>query len=95
MGPGLDNSSWEPFLTKVVIVDTSSSYLYIGTLSSVGDHFIVLRDVDVHDRAETPTTKEKYVLEARRFGVKPNRKEVSVRKAVIMSLSLLDDVIEY
>mgnify|MGYP001603480970 FL=1 len=34
-------------------------------------------------------------MEARKFGVKSNRKRVSVRREFIVSLSLLEDVVEY
>lgn len=91
----MENPEWTRYLDKVIVVDTNSDYVYIGTLASIADHFIVLKMVDVHDRNETPTTKEKYVLDAKKFGIKPNRKEVSVRKVVITSVSLLEDVIEY
>jgi small nuclear ribonucleoprotein (snRNP)-like protein len=90
-----ENEAWGPFVGKRVVIDTNSSYVYIGTLAMIGDHFIVLHEVDVHDRHETPSTKERYVMEAKKYGVKANRKEVSVRKIVITSLSLLDDIVDY
>lgn len=91
----VDNAGWDIYRGHVVIVDTSSAFLYIGTLAEVNDHFVRLTDVDVHDRAETPTTKEQYLITVKRFGVKPNRKEVSIRKAVALSVSRLDDVVLY
>ena len=91
----MDNAGWAPLQGKVVVVDTDSKYVYIGTLARVEDHFVVLADVDAHDSDETQSTKEQYVMECKRFGVKPNRKEISVRKSVIVSVSKLDDVITY
>lgn len=91
----MDNDAWKAWIGQVVVVDTTSSYVYIGTLADVGDHFLAMKDVDAHDRNEGVSTKEKYIMEAKRFGVKPNRKEVSVRKAVIVGLSRLEDVITY
>lgn len=82
-------------VNQVLVVDTDSQFVFLGTLSRVEDHFVVLRDVDVHDRNEGPSTKEQYVMEAKRFGIKPNRKEVSVRKVQVVSVSRLDDVILY
>lgn len=90
-----DHSDWQAFLGKEVVVDTNSSYVYLGVLSEVRDHFVVLKNVDVHDRNETPTTKEQYVMDAKRFGIKSNRKEVSIRTPTIVSLSKLEDVILY
>jgi small nuclear ribonucleoprotein (snRNP)-like protein len=90
-----DGADWGRFLGRIVVVDTDSSFLYLGTLKAVSDHFVVLEGVDVHDRRETPTTKEKYVLDAKRYGVRPNLKDVSIRKSVIVSLSRLEDVLDY
>ena len=91
----MDNASWEKWVGQVVVVDTSSNYVYIGTLVAVLDNFLEMKDVDVHDRGEGLSTKEKYVMEVRRFGVKPNRKEVSIRKFSIVSVSRLEDVLLY
>lgn len=91
----MDNAAWAPLTGKVVVVDTDSAFVYLGTLARVEDHFVVLTDVDAHDRHESTSTKEQYIMECKRFGVKPNRKEVSVRKSVIVSVSKLDDVITY
>jgi len=91
----VDNDAWNGWLGQVVVVDTSSNFVYIGTLARVIEHFVELKDADAHDRGEGLSTKEQYVMEAKRFGVKPNRKEVSVRKSAIVSLSKLDDVLLY
>jgi small nuclear ribonucleoprotein (snRNP)-like protein len=91
----VDNEAWKPLIGQVVVVDTDSMYLYLGTLSRVDDHFVVMTEVDAHDRRESPSTKEQYIMDARRYGVKPNRKEVSVRKAVVVSVSRLEDVLGY
>jgi len=91
----VDNDAWNGWLGQVVVVDTNSNFVYIGTLARVIEHFVELKDADAHDRGEGLSTKEQYVMEAKRFGVKPNRKEVSVRKSAIVSLSKLDDVLLY
>jgi small nuclear ribonucleoprotein (snRNP)-like protein len=91
----VDNPGWTPLVGQIVVVDTNTSFVYLGTLARVEDHFVVLSDVDAHDRNESSSTKEQYVMEAKRFGVKPNRKEVSVRKSLVVSVSRLDDVITY
>lgn len=91
----MDNAAWTPLVGQVVVVDTDSAFVYLGTLVRVEDHFVVLADVDAHDRHESTSTKEQYIMECRRFGVKPNRKEVSVRKSVVVSVSRLSDVITY
>ena len=91
----MDSEAWKPLVGHVVVVDTDSPFVYIGTLLRVEDHFVVLEKVDAHDRNESTSTKEQYIMEAKRFGVNANRKEVSVRKDKVVSVSKLDDVITY
>lgn len=90
-----ERKGWERFLGKGVIVDTRTPLIYMGTLRGVDDHFLVVETVDVHDRGEGHSTQEKYALEARKFGIKANRRNVTIRKEMVVSLSLLDDVIPY
>jgi hypothetical protein len=78
-----------------VVVDTDSSFVYLGTLKAVREHFLDLADADAHDRGDGTSTKEKYIMDVKRFGVRANRREVSVRKETVVSLSLLEDVVEY
>ena len=91
----MDNEAWKKYLDQAVVVDTDSHLVYLGVLSRVEDAFIVLSQVDVHDRREGPSTKEQYIMEAKRFGIRPNRREVAVRKETVVSLSRLEDVILY
>jgi hypothetical protein len=91
----VDTDAWSGWIGQVVVVDTSSNFVYIGTLARVLEHFVELKDADAHDRGEGLSTKEQYVMESKRFGVKPNRKEVSIRKTSIVSVSRLDDVLLY
>ena len=80
---------------KTVVVDTNSNFLYIGKLEEVGDHFVILSDADVHDCRQSPSMNEKYIIEAKKFGVRCNRKRVHIRLQEVISMSLLKDVIEY
>jgi hypothetical protein len=80
---------------SVVVLDTSTPYVYLGTLKEWEEHYIVLRDADVHDTAEGHSSKDLYVLEARRNGVQKNRDEVTVRRSLVVSVSKLDDVVQY
>ena len=83
------------YLKSVVVVDTRSQYIYLGRLVKVTPEEMVLTDADVHDLQDSSSTREIYVLEARRHGVRENRREVTVRTDAVLSVSRLDDVIEY
>ena len=90
-----DLSALESFIGHVVVLDTASPLIYIGTLDTVADGFLTLADVDVQDSKQIKSSKELYVLEARKFGIKKNRVSVTVRGDVLISVSKLEDVIEY
>ena len=80
---------------QYVVVDTDSDFLYIGKLLGVSGLFITLGEADVHDRRESSSMNEKYVLESKKYGVRSNRREVHIRFQRMVSYSLLDDVIDY
>jgi hypothetical protein len=91
----VDNEAWKDLIGQVIVVDTDSMFVYLGTLDRVEDHFVVMKSVDAHDRRESPSTKDQYILETKKFGVNPNRKEVKVRKQMIVSVSRLSDVVDF
>jgi hypothetical protein len=91
----VDSSGWEALVGKLVVVDTDSRFVYLGLLERVEPEFLVMKDVDAHDRRESPSTKEQYIMDSKKFGVKPNRKEVQVRKTMVVSISKLDDILGF
>jgi len=91
----VDSAGWEALVGKIVVVDTDSRFVYLGTLDRVESEFLVMKNVDAHDRRESPSTKEQYVMDSKKFGVKPNRKEVNVRKTMVVSISKLDDIVDF
>lgn len=86
---------FDRFAGQVVVVDTGSAHVYLGTLIGADEWFVELAEADCHDRVEAHSTNEKYVMEAAKFGVKVNRKRVAVLRTKIVALSRLDDIIQY
>ncbi len=80
---------------QYVVIDTDSDYLYIGKLLGVHGPFITLGEADVHDRRESSSMNEKYVLESKKYGIRSNRREVHLHSHRMVSYSLLEDVIDY
>jgi len=76
-------------------VDTRSALLYVGKLARWGECFVELAECDVHDMHEGTSSKDIYLMEAARSGVMQNRRRVLIRKAEVMSISALDDVIVF
>ncbi len=85
----------EEFVGSDIVVDTDSRFIFVGKLQKVHAHFLDMADVDVHDSQDTPTTRELYIVDARRHGPRPNRTRALVRKDRIVSISKLDDVMPY
>lgn len=83
----------DALIGRQIVVDTSSPYVYIGTLAGHDHRYVILEQADVHDLRDTTTTRENYIVDSRRFGVRPNRDRVYVRIGDVVSLSALDDVI--
>jgi hypothetical protein len=86
---------FEEFGGKNVVIDTSTPLLYVGRLTAADGHFVTLEEVDVHDLSTATTSKDVYLIESRKLGIKKNRHKTKVRRDVIVSISLLDDIVEY
>lgn len=84
----------EELIGREVVMDVVGQYVYLGTLIGHDAHYLVLQEADVHDLRDTATTRELYVLESRRHGIRANRRRVYVRREEVISISALDDVIE-
>ena len=52
----------------------------------VRDWFLELHHADVHDLQETRTSKELYIMESAKHGIRTNRDKVLVRKREVVSL---------
>jgi len=85
-------SSLESYLGQQVVVDTRSSYILIGTLTNIAPDYLTLENVDVHDTTDADSTKDHYIMESHKLGVRTNRRAALVRVAEIISVSLLRDV---
>lgn len=78
-----------------VVIDTCSSFIYIGTLLKVTGGCAVLSDVDVHDCTDSSTSKELYIFESRTTGIRSNRENVFISLDYIISFSPLEDVKQF
>ncbi len=85
---------WNTYRAQEVVLDLASPYVILGVLTETHGGLMTLTDADVHDLRDSKTTRELYVLAARRHGIRSNRKQVIVRIDEVVSLSRLDDVLE-
>lgn len=82
------------FVNEKVVVDLRGEYVCLGTLKCVDDHFLELRNADLHDLRDTDTSRENYVAASVATGVKRNRKRVLIARAEVVAVSRLADVID-
>jgi hypothetical protein len=84
----------DEFIGREVVLDLTSPYVILGTYRGCDRLHYIIEDADVHDLRDTTTTRELYVLDAKRHGVNCNRKRALVRQGEVVSISLLADVSE-
>jgi hypothetical protein len=78
----------------LVVIDLRSPFVCLGKLEAIDDHFLVLRNADLHDLRDTDTSRENYVAASSATGIKRNRKRVLVSRAEIVAVSRMDDVVD-
>lgn len=84
---------YSEYLNQLIVLDTNSCFIYIGTLSKMDEQFLELIDVDAHDIHDTPSTKEIYIQNIAKNGLHPNRKKVKIEREKIISVSLLSEIL--
>lgn len=84
----------DEFLEQKVVVDLASLFVCLGKLVRYDDHFLELKNADLHDLRDTETTRELYVADSVATGIKRNRKRVFVRRAEVVAISKLEDVVD-
>lgn len=77
---------------RIVVVDLEGPWIVFGRLESWSVAHIELADADLHDLREGTSTRDVYALETQRYGVRVNRKRVSLRLDTVIAVSALDDV---
>lgn len=79
---------------KKIVIDTSTTWIYIGTLIDEDDYYFYLEEVDAFDISETSLSKQEYLMMIKKDGIVPNRKNVKVLKSKVVGVSLLNDILE-
>jgi len=82
------------YKNEKVVIDTSTSWVYIGTLKEEDDNFYVLVEADAFDIGETSLSKQEYLMMVKRDGIVPNRRKVKVLKSKVVAITLLSDILE-
>ncbi len=90
--------SWEPsshlsaLVGQIVVIDLRSTYVCLGTLVSCDEQILELRDADLHDFRDSPATREVYVYDSVRYGIRRNRSRVLVRQDEVVAITRYADI---
>ncbi len=82
----------EEFRGRVVVLDLRSPYVCLGTLTGADEEFLELRDADLHDFRDSSATREIYVYDSVRLGIRRNRERVLVRRDEVVGIGLFDEI---
>lgn len=84
----------DDLIDQKVVVDLRGEYVCLGTLKRSDDHFLELRNADLHDLRDTDTSRENYVAASVATGVKRNRKKVLLSRTEVVAISRMEDVVD-
>jgi small nuclear ribonucleoprotein (snRNP)-like protein len=82
----------ETMVGQKVVVDLRSEFVCLGTLMGFDDHFLNLKNADLHDLRDTETSRENYVAQSHATGIKRNRKHVLLVRDEIVAIALMSDL---
>jgi small nuclear ribonucleoprotein (snRNP)-like protein len=82
------------FIGERVVIDLRSEYVCLGTLTRIDEHFLELKNADLHDLRDTDTSRENYVHASVATGIKRNRKRVLVLRTDVVAVSRMDEVVD-
>jgi hypothetical protein len=89
-----ENSLLVDWVGQRVVIDFSSSYVCIGTLVGFDRGFLEIVDADLHDFRDSSATREVYVYDSVRLGVRRNRSRLLVRRDEVVAITRFDDIVE-
>ncbi len=75
-----------------VVIDLRSTYVCLGTLRAIEGEFLELTDADLHDFRDGSATREIYVYDSLRVGIRRNRARVWLRREEVVAIARLDAV---
>jgi len=84
----------EELVGKKVVVDLEDRFVCLGTLQRFDEHFLELRNADLHDIRDTQTTRELYVADSRGTGIKRNRKSVFLLRSQMIAIAAFESIVD-
>ena len=78
---------------QVVVLDFRSSYVCLGTLAEIGPQFFTMTDADFHDFRDSAATREVYVYDSIRLGIRRNRARVLILRDEVVAIARFRDIL--
>ena len=76
------------------MIDFRSSYVCLGKLARYDALFLDVLDADLHDFRDSPASREVYVYDSARVGIRRNRARVLISRADVVAITRFSDVAE-
>jgi len=77
---------------QLVVIDLRSTYVCLGTLRKIDGVYLELTDADLHDFRDSAATREVYIYDSVRLGIRRNRACVLVRLDEVVAITRFRDV---
>lgn len=84
---------YDELIGKDVVLDTAGPIVYLGRLTAYNEAGFWLEDADLHNANEGHASREEYIAESSRDGIRVNRRRVFALRQAIISVSALADVV--
>jgi hypothetical protein len=77
---------------QIVVVDLVAPYVCLGTLVSFDGEFLEMADADLHDFRDSAVTREVYIYDSIRLGIRRNRARVLLRRREVVAVTRFADI---
>ncbi len=94
MPPVETSPELDALIGQVVILDMKSSFVCLGTLQGMDSLFFSVADADLHDFRDSSATREVYIYDSARLGIRRNRAKVLIRRDEVVAITRFADIAE-
>jgi len=77
---------------QAIIADLKAPYVCLGTLVRLDHEFLEITDADLHDFRDSAASREVYIYDSVRLGIRRNRARVFLRRDEVVALTRFADV---
>ncbi|MHC5541521.1 hypothetical protein ACYOEI_25145 [Singulisphaera rosea] len=94
MDPLATSGSLANLVGQAIVVDLRSTYVCLGTLTGFDSAFLEMQDADLHDFRDSTASREVYVYDSIRLGIRRNRARVLIRLDEVVAITRFAEISE-